>query len=104
MTTIVVNKEVSKVITVSNVAPKVIVLNKGADGAAGVGVPSGGTTNQVLKKISNTSYDTAWATVSTSGDMLSTNNLSDVANVETARNNIGAVSMSESIVNALIFG
>ena len=35
--------------------------DKGNTGAAGVGVPSGGTTGQVLKKASNTNYDTEWA-------------------------------------------
>ena len=34
----------------------------GQDGAAGVGVPSGGTTGQVLKKKSGTDYDTEWGT------------------------------------------
>ena len=33
----------------------------GVDGAPGQGVPSGGTTGQVLKKRSNTDYDTEWA-------------------------------------------
>jgi hypothetical protein len=33
----------------------------GQDGADGVGVPSGGTTGQVLKKKSGTDYDTEWA-------------------------------------------
>lgn len=33
----------------------------GEDGAPGVGVPAGGTTGQVLKKQSNTDYDTVWA-------------------------------------------
>lgn len=94
MTNIVVNKEVSKI----------IVVNKGIDGLAGVGVPAGGTTNQVLKKNSSTNYDTSWTTLPVSGDMFSANNLSDVANVDTARNNIGAVSNVESIINALIFG
>ena len=32
----------------------------GQDGAPGVGVPSGGTTGQVLSKASGTDYDTAW--------------------------------------------
>lgn len=34
------------------------------DGAAGVGVPSGGTTGQVLQKASNTDYDAEWTTPS----------------------------------------
>ena len=33
----------------------------GKDGTDGVGVPDGGTTGQVLKKKSNTDYDTEWA-------------------------------------------
>ena len=32
-----------------------------AAGPAGVGVPVGGSTGQVLKKLSNTNYDTYWA-------------------------------------------
>lgn len=32
----------------------------GADGAAGQGVPTGGTTNQILAKASNTNFDTQW--------------------------------------------
>lgn len=32
----------------------------GVNGADGVGVPSGGTTGQVLAKKSNTDYDTEW--------------------------------------------
>lgn len=34
--------------------------NDGTDGADGVGVPTGGTTGQVLAKNSNTDYDTEW--------------------------------------------
>lgn len=37
---------------------------RGVGGAQGVGVPAGGTTNQVLKKLSNADYDTAWSTAS----------------------------------------
>ena len=71
--------------------------------SAGIGVPSGGLTGQVLAKNSNTSYDISWVTRPL-GDMISTNNLSDVANVTAARNNIGAISNEDSIINALIFG
>ena len=39
----------------------------GQDGADGVGVPSGGTTGQVLKKKSGTDYDTEWANESGGG-------------------------------------
>ena len=37
------------------------------DGEDGVGVPSGGTTGQVLKKASGTDYDTEWGTASSGG-------------------------------------
>lgn len=39
----------------------------GQNGADGVGVPSGGTTGQVLKKVSGTDYDTEWANESGGG-------------------------------------
>ena len=39
----------------------------GQDGAPGVGVPSGGTAGQVLKKKSGTDYDTEWANESGGG-------------------------------------
>ncbi len=61
----------------------------GSDGADGVGVPVGGNTGQTLSKASNGDYDTEWATASGSGDMLSTNNLSDLADDPTARTNLG---------------
>jgi hypothetical protein len=44
------------VVNVSNAAGP-----QGPAGANGVGVPIGGTTNQVLKKLSGTNYDTYWA-------------------------------------------
>lgn len=34
----------------------------GTNGTNGVGVPTGGTTGQVLSKASNTNYDTQWTT------------------------------------------
>lgn len=39
----------------------------GPQGPAGVGVPTGGTTGQVLKKASGTDYDTVWANESGGG-------------------------------------
>lgn len=57
----------------------------GQRGPAGQGVPSGGTTGQVLKKASNTNYDTEWADESggidstTGGDK----NFSTVSNIVT---------------------
>lgn len=97
---IVVTGEISKVVVVNELQPKIITVNKGLPGQ---GVPSGGTTGQVLAKISNDNYDTHW-TSNGNGDLLAANNLSDVANTDTARNNLGAITNIESIVNALIFG
>lgn len=45
----------------------------GADGADGVGVPTGGTTGQVLQKASNADHDTEWATPSGGGAVDSVN-------------------------------
>ena len=39
----------------------------GAQGIPGIGVPVGGLTGQFLSKASNTSYDTAWTTLSLAG-------------------------------------
>lgn len=41
----------------------------GADGADGQGVPTGGTTGQILAKASGTDYDTAWVTPTTAVDI-----------------------------------
>jgi len=38
----------------------------GPQGPAGQGVPTGGTTDQVLKKNSSTNYDTSWTSLTTS--------------------------------------
>ena len=43
------------------------------DGTDGVGVPSGGTTGQVLKKASGTDYDTEWADETGGGAVSSVN-------------------------------
>lgn len=59
-----------------------------ATGPAGQGVPAGGSSGQVLSKSSGTDYDTTWTT-NGSGDLLATNNLSDLANAGTARSNLG---------------
>jgi len=40
----------------------------GNDGAPGQGVPTGGTTGQVLAKVDGTDYNTAWVNASTGGD------------------------------------
>ncbi len=51
-----------------------LVALKGADGSPGTGVPAGGTTGQVLTKVSDTDYDTDWEDVSqpltTVGDLV----------------------------------
>ena len=41
----------------------------GATGPAGPGVPTGGTTGQVLEKLSGTNYDTAWTTFTAGADL-----------------------------------
>ncbi len=41
--------------------------SQGATGATGQGVPTGGTTGQVLTKIDNTNYNTQWTTPNSSG-------------------------------------
>ena len=45
----------------------------GAPGAPGVGVPAGGTTDQVLKKASNADYDFVWGVGAASGAVSSVN-------------------------------
>lgn len=40
----------------------IALITSGFVGAPGAGVPSGGTTGQILKKKSNTDYDTEWST------------------------------------------
>jgi len=103
MTNIVVNRQVSKVIVATVVTPALIVVNKGEKGDSGDGVPVGGTTGQVLTKTSNSDFAVNWQD-NPKGDLLASNNLSDVANIDTARENLKAASKIESIVNAFIFG
>ena len=61
----------------------------GPAGAPGVGVPAGGTTGQFLSKASDSSYDTTWSTVSLGNYLVKANNLSDLTNFATARDNLG---------------
>ena len=56
----------------------------GAPGQDGVGVPSGGTTGQVLKKASGTDYDTEWATDNTAAPATATPLMDGTAAVGTA--------------------
>ena len=46
--------------TTGSTAPAVLTVGVGAPGQ---GVPSGGTTGQVLQKLSGVSYDTGWLTL-----------------------------------------
>ena len=62
----------------------------GATGAAGSGVPSGGSSNQVLRKASATAFDTQWVTLS-AGDVGAaatshTHSIDDVTNLSTTLN------------------
>lgn len=50
-----------------NTNPTTFTVTNGADGTNGVGVPTGGTTGQVLAKVSGTNYDTEWIDVETGG-------------------------------------
>ena len=61
----------------------------GPAGAPGVGVPAGGTAGQFLTKIDGTNYNTDWTTVSLGNYLVKANNLSDLTNFATARDNLG---------------
>lgn len=52
--------ETTQAVTVSGAVVSVEIATAGAQGPAGQGVPSGGTTGQILTKASGTDYDTAW--------------------------------------------
>ena len=60
----------------------------GPAGAPGVGVPAGGTAGQFLTKIDGTNYNTDWTTVNLSAYAVKANNLSDLTNFATARDNL----------------
>ena len=67
----------------------VTLAGQGAAGAAGEGVPTGGTTGQILAKATGDNYDTEWITAAGTGDLLAANNLSDLDSAATARTNLG---------------
>ncbi len=52
--------EVKNTVEITSDTQIVVIQASGANGSDGVGVPSGGTTGQVLAKNSNTNYDTEW--------------------------------------------
>lgn len=54
-------------VVVSPPSTQVITIDRGAPGPAGVGVPTGGTSGQILSKVSSTNYDTTWITASGTG-------------------------------------
>lgn len=60
----------------------------GPQGPAGQGVPAGGTAGQFLTKIDGTNYNTDWTTINLSAYAVKANNLSDLTNASTARNNL----------------
>jgi hypothetical protein len=57
-------------------------------GSPGQGVPVGGTAGQFLTKIDGTNYNTDWTTVNLSVYAVKANNLSDLTNFATARDNL----------------
>lgn len=73
---------------------------QGVPGSAGVGVPTGGLTGQVLAKNSNTNYDTGWVAAG-SGDALVANPLSQFAATTSAQ--LAGVISDESGTGALVF-
>lgn len=101
----------------------------GPQGVPGQGVPVGGTTGQILAKVSNANYDTQWITdpaanaiTGLSGDVIATGPGTAVANLSPTGvtagtylmanvtiDNKGRVTLAsdgfvQSIVNAIIFG
>jgi hypothetical protein len=62
---------------------------QGVPGNPGQGVPVGGTAGQFLTKIDGTNYNTDWTTVNLSAYAVKANNLSDLTNFATARDNLG---------------
>jgi hypothetical protein len=78
----------------------------GTNGSNGQGVPTGGTTWQVLEKSSNTDFDTRWATPA-GGGMVSVRKTADTANSTTnmadaAELTFSAAANSDYIIDANI--
>lgn len=56
-----------------NTTPEVILnINQGLPGKNGIGIPIGGTTNQVLTKIDNSDFNTTWTDIVTDATFIYT--------------------------------
>lgn len=79
------------------------VCNQGPPGVAGVGVPAGGLAGQILKKLSDTDYDTGWGTGGGGGDVESVNDVfADVSgNISLDTDDIPQGSVNKYFANAL---
>lgn len=69
---------------------------QGIPGNSGKGVPSGGSTNQVLVKQSNSDYDTIWKTINTSGGELPSFSARVLSTTSTEDAPEAAVTLSDS--------
>lgn len=73
---------------------------QGPAGPAGEGVPTGGTTGQILRKASDTDYDTEWAAVASGGTWGSiTGTLSSQTDLQAALDGKAASSHTHTIAN-----
>jgi hypothetical protein len=66
-------------------------------GIPGQGVPVGGTAGQFLTKIDGTNYNTDWTTVNLSAYAVKANNLSDLTNFATARDNLNLGTLNSPV-------
>jgi hypothetical protein len=66
-----------------------------------VGVPVGGTAGQFLTKIDGTNYNTDWTTVNLSAYAVKANNLSDLTNFATARDNLSLGTLNTPVFNGV---
>jgi Collagen triple helix repeat (20 copies) len=86
----------------------------GAAGAAGQGVPTGGTTGQVLAKIDGTNYNTQWTTPASGGGdnlgnhtatqalVMGNNNISGANTTTTAKLNTSEISIGATNSNTIL--
>lgn len=72
---------------------------QGVAGADGVGIPSGGTTGQVLKKKSNNDYDTEWGIGGGGGGSYTAGNGIVIDNDEISTDNMDSTDLDEVIAN-----